>query len=493
MTKYIAFDSSHKTRGNIDENYSDLKGLLNSKDFECFKFIDMITQSTLKPYDILVFACPDFAKISSQEINEIEAWVKNDGGGLLLLSHAGGDRGRSSNLNEIGEKFGIAFENDQVLDERSNLGLENLPVIYNTNFNPPHAITNDIDSLCYRAGCSLSIIGGGAFAIATSNDTSDPFQTPLMCISEAGNGRICAIGSYEMFRNKVGGGLAYKDHSNLAINIFNWLVSETRSEIRVSQGIQPPSTQVRTQVGQYPTSQNQISSERGVDIDTANINYDIRISTKSELMALLKLFSDQINTIQKTINTLINKVAVEDESSFQGETFSQNVPIYQDTQQKSQYQYEEQEYSQDYAGQQYETYDQGESSYYETGEDENFIDYAYHSQGKHTLSSLPQKPSSLIETEEKSDSMKAPKFKSSSKSKGKKGASEIDVESLKAEKESLGGKINSVKQLMTFTDKKYKSGKLDDKSHDKQIKKLEKDLSNAQNRIDAIDKILSKK
>ncbi len=488
MTKYIAFDGIHKCRGNIDENYSDLKGLLNSNNFECFKFIDMINQSTLKPFDILVFACPDFAKITSQEISEIEAWVKNDGGGLLLLSHAGGDKGRSSNLNELGELFGIAFENDQVLDERSNLGLENLPIIYNTNFNPPHAITNDIDSLCYRAGCSLSVRGGGAFAIATSNDTSDPFQTPLILISEIGNGRVCAIGSYELFRNKVGGGIAYKEHPNLVLNLFNWLASEARSEIRIRQGVQPPSTQHRTQVGNSQSTPLKGYPQRGIDIDTANINYDIRISTKSELIGLLKLFSDQIHTIQKTIDSLIEKVSIEDDNIFQDTSYNQNDPNYQYQQGTYQNQHEQQEYYQQYSG-----YDHFPSSYDRGDDDQSFIDYAYQTQGNHTLSSLPEKPSSLIETEKKSSGLKAPKFKTSSKLTDKIESSDVDIELLKAEKESLGGKVNSVKQLITFTEKKHKSGKIDDKSHDKQIKKLEKDLSTAKNRIDAIDKILSKK
>ncbi|MFX1276272.1 MAG: hypothetical protein ACFFAT_14695 [Promethearchaeota archaeon] len=485
MTNYIAFDGGHKCRGNIDENYSQLKELLNSNNFECVKFIDMITQSTLKPYDILVFACPDFAKITPQEINEMEAWVKNDGGGLLLLSHAGGDRGRSSNLNELAELFGIAFENDQVLDDKSNLGLENLPIIYNTNFNPPHTITNDIDSICYRAGCSLSIIGEGAFAIATSNETSDPFQTPLICISEMGNGRVCAIGSYEMFRNKVGGGLGYKEHTNLALNLFKWLVSETRSDIRISQGIQPPSTQVRAPTEHYHAAEQQNSPGRSVDIDTANISYDIRISKKSELMALLKLFSDQIHTIQKTIDVLIEKVALEDDATFQGASYSQAT---------SDYQYQQEEYQDQYE-QQYTDYEQYDSSYEELTGDESFIDYEYQTQGKHTLSSLPERPSSLKDAEEQSETLSAPKFKSSSKSKGKKsGSSDVipDTESLEAEKQSLGSKVNSVKELISFIDKKHKSGKLDDKSHDKQIKKLEKDLNKAQSRIDAINKILKK-
>ena len=148
----------------------------------------------------------------------------------MMLSHAGGDKGRNSNLGDLSQQFGIIFEGDQVLDEINNLGVENLPVISADHFIPPHPITNGVGEICYRAGCSLTIIGG-AISIITSNESSEPFSCPLMCTAEPENGRICAIGSYEMFRDKTGGGLQYEEHASLALNIFNWLVSDYRMEI----------------------------------------------------------------------------------------------------------------------------------------------------------------------------------------------------------------------------------------------------------------------
>ncbi len=129
MPYYIAFDVAHKPRGRLDENFTELKDFLNTNGFECYNFLEApITQSSLKPYDVLVFVCPDFSKISPLEISEIVNWVREDGGGLLLLSHAGGDRGRNSNLSELSQNFGMSFENDQVLDETYNLGMENVAI-----------------------------------------------------------------------------------------------------------------------------------------------------------------------------------------------------------------------------------------------------------------------------------------------------------------------------------------------------------------------------
>ena len=104
-----------------------------------------------------MFACPDFAKINPQEIEAVKQWVTEDGGGLLLLSHAGGDKGRRSNLSEIAEQFGMAFENDQVLDKTNNLSVEKLPII--NSFPTPHPITEGLNSICFRAGCSLTNTG----------------------------------------------------------------------------------------------------------------------------------------------------------------------------------------------------------------------------------------------------------------------------------------------------------------------------------------------
>ncbi|MFX0139992.1 MAG: hypothetical protein ACFFDN_40495, partial [Candidatus Hodarchaeota archaeon] len=304
MPYHIAFDISHKPRGKIDENLTELRDYLNSNDFICYNFLEVpITEDSLMPYDILVFVCPDFARVSSLEIRAIVNWVQNSGGGLLLLSHAGGDRGRGSNLSEISEQFGIAFENDQVLDERSNLGLENIPLI--SAFNIPHLITAGISSLCYRSGCSLSIIGSGAFSIADSNETSEPFSCPLICVSEIGNGRVCCIGSYEMFRDKVGGGFQCDDHPQLALNIFQWLISDYRMELRANVDVPIP----HTPISSPEISEKQDSSTPSVPTDKRSIDIDfsMKISKKSELIELLRIFQNQINTVKTTIDRLVEK------------------------------------------------------------------------------------------------------------------------------------------------------------------------------------------
>jgi len=462
MPYHIAFDISHKPRGRIDENLTELRDYLNSNDFICYNYLEVpITEVSLAPYDILVFVCPDFARISSFEINAIVNWVKNAGGGLLLLSHAGGDKGRGSNLSEISEQFGIAFENDQVLDERINLGIENIPLI--SVFNIPHPITADIGTLCYRSGSSLSIIGSGAFSIADSNDTSEPFSCPLICVSEPEKGRVCCIGSYELFRDKIGGGFQCNDNPQLAQNIFKWLVSDFRMELRANEDVPIPipqtsvSTQKLSEEQEIPVTYTP-TNQRSIDID-----FSMKISKKSELVELLKIFQNQINTIKSTVDKLIKKAIDSDDEIFELEN-SENKQVSESSQMINLNEQTEDiltDISEEISKQEIE---------------DIFL------QEVPSLTALPPKPERLKknETELKPPPKRNIKIKDRSKNE------------LKDEKEGLKTKLSSVQNLLKFIDKKHSSGKLNDDEYVKRSKKLQHDLKKTKKRMDIIDKLLEK-
>ena len=459
MPYYVAFDTAHKPRGRLDENLTELRDFLNSNGFECYNYLEApITQASLKPYDILAFVCPDFSKISSLEITEIVNWVREDGGGLLLLSHAGGDKGRNSNLSELSQNFGISFENDQVLDSTYNLGMENMPII--TSFIPPHPITNGISSLCFRSGCSLMVLGN-AISIASSNETSEPFSSPLICVSETDKGRVCAIGSYEMFRDKVGGGFSSDEHPSLAYNIFNWLISEYRTELRASGAVPEIAPQPKSSISSMDGSPTDTGERRNVSID-----FSMKISRKSELFELLKIFQNQINMIKNTIDKLIDSAGASEEeimelkkgsinparetiSSVDEEIKIDSVPEESTNHKKS-------------------------VSIFDEPLDTN-------------LTSLPPKPASLQSKSE----IEIPKFDDSRKliarSKSKKKPKKSE---LLAEKKSLENKINSVKNLIEFVEKKHEAGDLDDDSFKKRMNQLKSDLKKTQNNIDEINKML---
>jgi len=449
MPYNIAFDTSHKPRGRINENLTELRDFLNDNDFICYNFLETpITLASLKPFDILVFVCPDFAKISSMEMLEISNWVRNEGGGLLMLSHAGGDRGRNSNLSELSQAFGITFENDQVLDNTYNLGLENMPIV--TAFIPPHPITNSISSLCFRSGCSLSLLGN-SFSIVSSNETSEPFSTPLICVAEPDKGRVCAIGSYELFRDRVGGGFGNDEHPNLAFNIFSWLVSDYRMELHSNGAIPEIVTQEETSTTQTMDYQAPPISSEITESNNVDINFAMKISKNSELIDLLKIFQNQIDIMKTTIDKLI-RTATSSEISITELTEPPSNKIENTT-------------------------NDGLSELLPSNE---------------PLTDLPKRPESLDQNDDEyfiglprldvSDKLKpAPKTPVKKKVKKK---------NLLAEKKGLESKLNSVRNLLDFVEKKYKNEQMDKKSYEKRANQLQNDLKATKNKIEEIDKQL---
>ncbi|TFG16988.1 MAG: hypothetical protein EU531_04670 [Promethearchaeota archaeon] len=448
MSYNIAFDIAHKPRGKIDENLTEMRDFLNSNGFMCYNFLETpITQQSLKPFDVLVFMCPDFAKISSMEMTEICSWVEEDGGGLFLLSHAGGDKGRNSNLSELSQRFGILFENDQVLDETTNLGLENLPII--TAFIPPHPITNGISSVCYRSGCSLTIMGN-AFSIASSNETSEPFSTPLMCVAQPENGRVCAIGSYELFRDNVGGGFSSDEHPTLAYNIFTWLVSDYRMDLRSKGEVPEVITQPAPQTNNYISGPTGPASGANRKID---IDFSMQISNQSELYELLRIFQSQINTIKTTIDKLV-KTAGGSDNKIRDNPPTKKPPS------PSQFVSED-------------AFDSLLES------DKNLTD-------------LPPKPIGLAKNGDepfiglpKVEDRESIKFGSSEKPKKK-----LKKKELKAEKEALESKLNSMRNLLDFIEKKFQAGSMDKKSYEKRTGQLKVDLKKTEKKLDEINELL---
>ena len=456
MPYKIAFDVGHKPRGKLDENLTELRDFLNANDFMCYNFLETpITHTSLEPFDILVFVCPDFAKISSMEISEINTWVRNDGGGLLLLSHAGGDRGRNSNLSELSQMYGIVFENDQVLDETYNIGMENMPII--TSLIPPHPITNSISSICYRSGCSLSVLGN-SISIISSNETSEPFSSALVCVSEPDKGRVCAIGSYELFRDRVGGGFSNDEHPNFAFNIFSWLISDYRMELHSSGAIPDIVTykpDADTVSSDYTSEipQSSLFGQKNIDID-----FSMKISKKSELVELLKIFQNQIDTIKTTIDKLIKT------------TIASEKVIFEHINQPENAQNKEKKVT-----------DSSISNGFDKLLESNDV-----------LTDLPPKPESL-KLKNKGDFIGLPKIDDANtlkpvpKPNVKK---KVKKKDLIAEKKALDGKLNSVRNLLEFIEKKHTSGQMDEKSYEKRSSQLKSDLITTQNKIDEIDKKL---
>jgi uncharacterized protein YlxW (UPF0749 family) len=218
--KKILFDQTQNERGRLDSTYSDLGQLLTDNDFDIEAYTEfVILAKSLKEAAVMVFGCPNSSKLRPAEIDILKKFVMN-GGGLILLSLSGGDRGLMNNLSKIASEFGISFENTAVKDDRNNAGLPTMPIVSDLI---AHPTTEDVKDLLIPSACSLKVTGK-ATHIAVTAETADPSRAVVVAIAEPGKGRVMCIGSYEVFRK--GGGLKHKGNATFALNAFRWLSGE---------------------------------------------------------------------------------------------------------------------------------------------------------------------------------------------------------------------------------------------------------------------------
>ncbi len=166
----IYFDQTQNERGRLDSTYSELGKILRDNDFDVEPYTEfMILAKNLKDADVIVFGCPNSSKLRAPEIDVLLKFVKN-GGGMMLLSLSGGDKGLMNNMSQVSEEFGVIFDNTAVKDERHNAGIPTMPLIAKIT---PHPTTEDIEDLLIPSACSLRLTGK-ATPLAYTSDVADP-------------------------------------------------------------------------------------------------------------------------------------------------------------------------------------------------------------------------------------------------------------------------------------------------------------------------------
>ncbi len=499
-TYYVAFDESHKPRGKIESNYRNVQRQLESEGFVCQPFAEFpITQKTLSAYDVLVVPCPDFSKFSEQEIADIGRWVREEGGGLLMLSHAGGDKGRRSNLSELAEKFGMIFESDQVIDEKHNCGMGNIPNIKDFVMHP---ITAGITEICFRAGCSLTLVGN-AIAVASSGEQAQPFSVPVIVAAQCDEGRVVGIGSYEMFRDRIAAGFGESQHSKLLSNIFNWLVSDKRYQLRTSNKVPVPvsaggvfaqqeftaTTPPPTNGGAPPVGT--LSAEPSASAAKYEVNTTININAKSDLGIELTNMLLEFENLKGRLEAVIRAV-MQSKDVTQVAAAVKPMPTLPS----------------------YESAEEAKPEHAApaaSAPPPNFTPPTAEppAPAAPALTPLPEAPRARFSTLPAAPgSSGAPSYtpetpveapvgevppaeeaEPAKKSKGKSKHAEPaeNKEELLTEMETIRSQIISIQDLRNFSEKKFKAGKIDEASFKKQEASLEADLKRAQYRLNEIE------
>ncbi len=291
-TGRILFDVTQNERGRISTTYRALAKLLRDHGYIVEEYNEfLILPDKISKADVMVFACPNGSKLRTAEINTLRHFVEH-GGNLLLLSHAGGDRGLMSNLGVLGDTFGIRFDNTQVIDDRNNLNIKTIPIISDIK---DHPIVRNVSRIAYPAGCSL-IVERNARGIIFTSETAEPNRAPVLAISKLGKGKVVAMGSYEIFRDDVNGGIDAEDNEKLALGIFEWLTSKESDEYLAARS--PASAASPTISTIRPARPSRPLAKQSSD----TINMEEMKNILARLINLVFDLSKQIDTVSKKVS-----------------------------------------------------------------------------------------------------------------------------------------------------------------------------------------------
>jgi len=288
--KRIVFDQTQNERGRLETTYSQLGQLLTDHDFSVEPYTDyMIMTKGLEGVSVFVLACPNSSKLRPAEADALRKFVQ-DGGGLMLLSLSGGDRGLMNNMSMLSKNFGVEFDNTAVKDERHNAGLPTLPIITGL---VPHPISEDVSDVVLPSPCSLRL-SGKAVAVAITSQAADPASQPVIAAVQYEKGRVVCVGSYEVFRK--GGGLKNEGNVRFAANCFRWLSGDVQltkpSEVVAAQA---KAEESRSRPGE--TAESVTSSETEKTLRRL-------INTVFDLQKDIGRATEGISRVEKNIETL---------------------------------------------------------------------------------------------------------------------------------------------------------------------------------------------
>ncbi len=241
----IAFDEFHKDKKyfSIDDDdqngYEQLGDFLKGKGIECVQSTNPLT-SIPADVDVLVIPFPK-RRFDGSEVNEITAFVKDRGKGLLMLSEWGGIFDNVENLNQLAINFEIKFNPDRVCDWENRIQIpfkSKAHAFYIKGFSQHYPFTKDLKELVCISGSSLKPANQGMIAAwagerswsdedgDSSYDEGEAFgYVPIVTANVCGNaqGRVVCCGDASLLANAQ---FKESEHQKFAHSLFQWLGKE---------------------------------------------------------------------------------------------------------------------------------------------------------------------------------------------------------------------------------------------------------------------------
>ena len=264
----IYIDEAHNNQHTASGTYSPFANILTKDGYIIRPFTDRFTSKTLKQIKILVICNalneknneleqPVYSAFSEDEIQCINAWVKNGGSLFLIADHAPYSGASKKLARTFGFEFNDGFAEKKVSSKYpSDLFCRNNNTLIKNTITEGRSSSEFIDSIVTFVGQAFKI-PDSATAILVFDDNyvlntpqiianvDSMITEPIAGFSQGavtnyGKGRIAAFGEASMFTGQLPAGLSWikrgfnshsaKNNYKLLLNTVHWL--DNRSSIQ---------------------------------------------------------------------------------------------------------------------------------------------------------------------------------------------------------------------------------------------------------------------
>jgi len=314
----IALDYSHSNMLTLEaSSYTDFTQFLFASGYKLGKIeAGFASVMTLKDYDAIIISSPKNIDLSPQEIENLEQYVRN-GGGLLLVSTRGGDYVNRTNLNELTKIFGFRFVADEVSDSVNYVSVQKRQILDKFK---SHYITEQVQKIVLSSACSIEtfdleenrknvrlevVVRGGLYCFRNVFDgqtwiEEDSQKIPLMVSVEYFKGKVFAFGSLSIF-SSLGREYGFKafDNDIIISNILRWLILDTATEGKVIT--------VDLQQDLYLWAKSAIEKDGWTNFSNL-INASLKHLRENYANSMKEMKENQIKTGEKKTETLDSNV-----------------------------------------------------------------------------------------------------------------------------------------------------------------------------------------
>jgi hypothetical protein len=187
------------------------------------------TAAILADHDVVVLAHPSdgtwervtgigSAKLSAEEIDVLEAFVRA-GGGLIVMTECEHEK-YGNNVADLLARFGVQPVHTTVQDTEHNHN--DVVAWVRATLARPHGRTNvlaQVEAACFYRSGVLSVINPDADVLATTSSSADPPDQPLAVTLAAGLGRVAVFADSDLFGDDS---IDDYDNRRLWTNVVTW-------------------------------------------------------------------------------------------------------------------------------------------------------------------------------------------------------------------------------------------------------------------------------